>query len=109
MKPGGLTMDCPQGKEGIVVRDHFPEICRQMAFHRREIAEEPAGEIDEVHALINQFTASRQLRVSSPFFVVANTPAVPVAGADEHQLSKNSSLKDLACLLKSGMVAMVVA
>src|SRR5437870_7124540 len=109
MKPSGLTAGCSQSEERIVVCGHLPEICRQMSVDRHEIAEKPAGQIDKMNTLVNQFAASGQFWIGPPFFFVAEASAVAVACANKHQLSQGSGLKYLARLLKSGMITVVVA
>ena len=52
---------------------------------RRELAQEPACEVDEMHALIDEFAAAGELGIGAPLAVVADAAAVAVARADEHQ------------------------
>ena len=58
----------------------------------REVAQEPCGEIDQVNALIDQFAAAESARVRSPLPVVADAPAVPVAGPKEHQRTERPAV-----------------
>src|SRR5207245_61044 len=50
-----------------------------------EIAEEPAGQVDQVDALVQEFAAAGQGRVGAPFPVVAQAATVAVAGPDVHE------------------------
>ena len=80
-----------------------------MALHFREIAEEPAGEIDQMHALVDQFAAAGEFRIGAPFPLVAGPAAVAVAAANEHQFAEGAAIEDLACFAEGAMIAVVEA
>ena len=50
-----------------------------------EVAQVPAGEVDEMYALVEQLAAAGQGGVGPPFAVVADASAVSVSAAEEHQ------------------------
>ena len=74
-----------------------------------KIAEKPARQIDQVHALIDQFAAAGLLRVRAPLLLVADAAAVAVAAAHEHQVAERACVEQLAGLAERGMIAMVEA
>src|SRR4029079_2662504 len=75
-------------QEGIVIHRHIPEISVRVAIDFREIAEEPAGRIDQMGPLIDQLTATRARWVGTPFAVVSNAAAMPVTRAQKHQITQ---------------------
>src|SRR5712692_4833581 len=80
-------------------------MCKSVNF--AEIAKEPASQINDVHALIDQFTAARHLRLGPPFLVVSEAPAVPVARPQKHQSPKRTGIDNPPGLTKSAVVARV--
>src|SRR6185437_12028515 len=74
-----------------------------------EIAEKPARQIDEMNALIEQFAAAGDGRIGTPFAVVTEAAAVPVAGADVQQWSQFAGVMDRPSLEECRMKAMVKA
>ena len=58
MEPSGLTSRRAQAEEGVVVDLHVPKRRGGVALDRREIAEKPACEIDQVHALVDELAAA---------------------------------------------------
>jgi hypothetical protein len=76
---------------------------------QNEIAEKPAGEVDEVHALIDEFAAAGEGGIGAPLAVVAFATAVAVAGAEEHEGPEGTSFEEFAGFLKGGVEAVVVA
>lgn len=74
-----------------------------------ELTEEPAGEIDQVRALIDQFAAAGFFRFSAPFVVVAGPASVAIASADEHEFAERAGIEDLARLAEGAMETVVEA
>ena len=93
MKEGGLLSHRSQEQKGIVVHRHLPEVRMGEPVHRGEVAKEPARQVDEVHALIDQLTGTRQYRVGSPFLLVSDATTVSVAPTDEHQLAERACIE----------------
>src|SRR5690606_27801573 len=94
-------------KEGVAVDGHVPEVGGGKPLDGRERSEEPAGEIDQVDALIDELTAARPRAIGAPFPVVADAPAVSVASAHEHQGAQHAAIHDLARLLQRGMITVI--
>src|ERR1043166_213304 len=46
VEPGSVPLGISQAEEGVVFDRHVPEVSRDVAFDRRELAEENPGEID---------------------------------------------------------------
>ena len=84
MEPSGLTGRRAQAEEGVIVDLHVPKRRGGVALDRREISEEPAGQIDQMHALVDEFAAAGERGIGAPFAVVAFAAAVTVAGAEKH-------------------------
>src|ERR1043166_3770164 len=80
MQPRGLAARVAQANKCIVVHGHIPEKGRGMSFHHRKFAQENSSEIDQMHSLINQLPAARQLRVRAPLAVVSDASALSVTG-----------------------------
>jgi hypothetical protein len=74
-----------------------------------ELAEEPAGEVDEVDALVDQLAAAGERGVGAPLAVVAAAAAVAVAAAQEHQRAERAGVEELAGFLRAGVEAVIVA
>ena len=81
----------------------------RQSLHLHELAREPAGQIDEVHALIDQLASPGHLGPRPPFLFVAHPRPMPVAGAHVHQRSHRSVEKHLVGLEQGRMKAMVEA
>src|SRR5262249_20530601 len=96
-------------QEAVVLDGHVPEVGGRRAAHTGEIAEEPAREIDQVHALVDQLAAARALGLGSPLAVVAGASAMAVAAADEHQVAESAALEDLACFAKGTVITVIEA
>ncbi len=60
--------------------------------HIAERPQEPAGKINQVHPLIDQFAAAGPDGIGSPLAVVAESSAVAVASADEHQRAERARI-----------------
>src|SRR5258706_11827990 len=60
-----------------------------------------------MHPLIEQLAAPGDGRIGTPFLIVADSPAVTVAAANEHQLAEGAAVDVLARLLHRWMKAMV--
>src|SRR5205814_2322697 len=72
-----------------------------------EVSKQPAGEVDQMHALIDELTAACNSRIRPPFPLVSKASAMAIATAHEHQLSKRAIVEELSCLLQRRMVAMI--
>ena len=81
MEEGYLAAGGFEEEETVVFDGHIPEVGAGAAADAGEIAEEPAGEVDEVGALVEQFAAAGKSRIGAPFALVAGTAAVAVAAA----------------------------
>ena len=97
-----------QGK-AVVFDGPVPEEGADVAGDVGEIAEEPAGEVDEVDALVEHFAAAGDGGVAAPFLLHAEPAAVAVAAADEHERADAAGVDDLAGLAQRGMEAVVEA
>src|SRR6478736_1832045 len=62
-----------------------------------------------MHALIDEFAASRLLRVRAPLLLVAKAAAVSVTPADEHQITKQPLREQLTGLADRWVVAVIEA
>ena len=80
-----------------------------MALHSGKFAEEPAGEIDEMDALIDEFATAGKDGIGAPLAVVALASPVAVAGAEKHERAEDAGIEELAGFLESGVEAMIVA
>ena len=78
-----------------------------MPLDAGEVAEEPAREINEMHALVDEFAAAGKRRIGAPLAVVADAPPVAVASADEHQRTKRARLVKAARLKERGVEAVI--
>lgn len=109
MEEGGLPGGGAEVEEGVVIDLHVPEVGGGVACDGGEIAEEPAGEVDEVNALVDEFTAAGEGGIGAPLAVVAAASAVAVAGAHEHKRAEETFVEQGAGFLEGGVVAVVVA
>jgi hypothetical protein len=96
-----------QKKKRIVIHRHVPEICMREPLDIGEIAEKPTRQVDDMDALVDQLTATGQLRPRPPFPFVPNSSAVPVPGSQEHQRSECAGVDDTPGMPESAMVAVV--
>ena len=108
-EPGGLAGGVAEAEKRVVIHGHFPEIGGDVACHGGEVAEENAGEVNEVDALVNEFAAAGELGVGAPFFFVAEAAALAVASAHKHHGAERAAAEDFQRLEGGGMVAVVVA
>ncbi|SPE31293.1 hypothetical protein SBA5_870019 [Candidatus Sulfotelmatomonas gaucii] len=99
----------PEQQERVVFHRHVPEIRSDHSLHLAEVPEKPARQVDEVHALVDQFSAAGFFRNRAPFPVIAGPPAVTVPAADEHHLPQRARFEDLARLAKCTVIAMIEA
>lgn len=76
-------------------------------FH--EFAEKPPCQVDEMNALIDQFSASRPLRLSAPFAGEPKSAAMPVAGPHAQQRTQYSRIDKAPGLLKGPVIAKIEA
>ena len=67
----------------------------------REVAQKPARQIDEVHALIDQFTTARDGRIGAPLALVAGPAAMSVAAANKDQRADGARIEDSRALRKA--------
>jgi len=80
-----------------------------VAFDRRKIAEKPPGEVDQVHALVDQFAAAGEGGIGAPLTVVALAAAVAVAGAEEHKRAEGAGFEEFAGFLEGGVETVIIA
>ena len=80
-----------------------------MALDGGEFAEEPAGEIDEMDALIDEFATAGKDGIGAPLAVVALASPVAVAGAEKHERAEDAGIEELAGFLEGGVEAVIVA
>src|SRR5437016_4901813 len=92
-----------QEQERIVIDFHVPEVCRREPMHVDEIAQEPAGQIDEVHPLIDEPASSGKLGLRAPFLFVANATAMPVPTTNVEKRTNRASIDDLLGLAERRM------
>ena len=109
VEEGGLPGGGAEVEEGVIIDLHVPKIGGGVAFDGGEIAEEPAGEVDEVDALVDELAAAGEGGIGAPFAVVAAAAAVAVAGAHEHEGAEHALVEEGAGFLQGRVVAVVVA
>ena len=80
-----------------------------MAFDGGEVPEEPAGKVDQMDALVDEFAAAGEGGIGAPLAVVALAAAVTVAGAEKHERPKDAGFKKFAGFLEGGVEAVIVA
>ena len=98
-----------EAEKGVVVDRHIPEGSGGVALDGGELAEEPAGEVDEMDALIDEFAAAGEGGIGAPLAVVALAAAVAVAGAEKHEGAEDAGVEEFAGFLEGGVEAVVVA
>src|ERR1035438_29435 len=91
-------------QESVIFDRHFPEVTGRAAGDAREVAQEPARQVDQVYALVQQFAAARGARIGSPLALVAGTAAVSVAAADEQQRTGRAGIEDRARISKGAVI-----
>ena len=74
-----------------------------------DVAQEPARQIDQMNPLIDQLAAAGDARVRPPLLVVADAPAMAVAGPQKHQGTEGAGIDNLPRLAKCPVIAMVEA
>src|ERR1700722_13073984 len=79
------------------------------AVHFHEFAEKPPCQVDEMNALIDQFSASGPLRLSAPFACKPKSAAMPVAGPHEQQGTQYSRIDETPGVLKGPVIAKIEA
>jgi len=79
------------------------------AVHFNEFAEKPACQVNEMNALVDQLSASRALRLSSPFACVAESAAMSVARPQVQQGTQYSRVDETSSVLKSSVIPMIEA
>src|ERR1700674_2048570 len=60
-----------------------------------------------MRTLVDEFSAARNFWFTSPFIFVAETSAMAISSADEHQLSQRALIDNFPCLLKGGVKTMI--
>ena len=60
-----------------------------------------------MYALVDELAAARDRRVRSPFGVIADAPAVTVAGAHKHEWSEHTLAYECASLAKCAVMTMI--
>ena len=79
-----------QQHEAIVLHRHVPEIGVGEAIDLYELAEEPACQIYEMDALVDQLPAAGAARLRPPLARIAGAAAMAVAGTYEQQLAERA-------------------
>ena len=54
-------------------------------------SQQPVAEIEQVHALVDELAAAGELGPGAPLALVAEPPAMPIAGAEVHQVAVSSA------------------
>src|SRR5581483_4972698 len=109
MQPGHALPGAGEREETIVLHGSLPEIGRYRAVSQRELAEEPARQIDQMRALIDQLAAAGNFGLEAPLFLVTDASAMPVASADEHQRADTAVIGERLGLRDCGMEAVIEA
>jgi len=73
-----------------------------MAIGCGEFAEEPACDVDEVDALIDQLASAGKIGIGAPFPIVAFAAAVPISAAQEHQRSEGTGVDQFPAFCRPG-------
>ena len=109
MEPRGLTCRRAQAEEGVIVDLHVPKRRGGVALDRREISEEPAGQIDQMHALVDEFAAAGERGIGAPLAVVAFAASMAVTRTQKHERPEGARFKESSGFLEGGMKTVVVA
>ena len=107
MQEGYLVCWRSQQQEAVVLHRHVPEKRVREAFDARELAEEPARQVDQMHPLVEQFATARAQRLRAPFALVAESSPMPVAGPQVHQFAQRAGIHQAARLPKCAVIAMI--
>ena len=107
LQPRGLAGGGAEIEKGVVVHRHVPKARARVPLDAGEVAEEPAREINEMHALVDEFAAAGKRRIGAPLAVVADAPPVAVASANKHQRTKRARLVKAARLEERGVKAVI--
>src|SRR5215469_6018802 len=62
-----------------------------------------------MHALIDKFASAGYFGVGTPFFIVADPPAMAVAAPNKHHRPQRTGRENLAGLTKCPVIAMIEA
>ena len=109
MQPGELAAGAAQREKAVVVDGYVPEIGRRRTEGELELAQEPAREVDEMRALVDQLAAAGKLGSAAPFALVARPSAMAVAAANEEQRADIAGERHRMRLGDRRMEAMVEA
>src|SRR5262249_13195019 len=85
----------------------IPKESVSKSLNRGEITEEPAGQVNQMRALINELAAACKLGIGPPLPVIADPSAVTVKTADKHQLPDGTGIDEFTCLAHRAMKAVV--
>ena len=109
MEPGDLAGGGFEEAEAVVFDFPVPEEAFDGALDVGELAEEPAGQVDEVDALVEHLAAAGDFLFAAPFGFHAESPALAVAAADEHHGAEDAGVEQLAGFEQRGVEAVVEA
>src|SRR5262245_49431719 len=79
----------------------------RKALHLDKIAQEPAGQINQMDPLIDQLTTTCLFWIGPPLLGIAQTPTMPIASTYVHEFTQCASLQELPGFAACGMIAMV--
>jgi hypothetical protein len=96
VEPGDFAVLRLEVAEAVVLDFPVPEEAFDGALNLRELAEEPAGEVDEVDALVEHLAAAGDVPLPPPLLLHAEPAALPVAAADEHHLAERAGVEQLS-------------
>lgn len=97
-----------QGEERVVVNRHIPEVRgRDPVNVGKRPSKKPAGQIDQVHSLIDELSSTGLLRVGSPLPLVSNAATMSVAASDKHQRPELARVHKRPRLSQRRVIAMV--
>src|SRR5580692_164875 len=103
MQPRHPVFRTRQRQEAIVLDLSRPEITRNSAVGQGELAEKPAGEIDQMRALVDQFAAAGNFLVKTPLVFIADPAAMAVAAPNEQQRTDRALVRKLFRARDRGM------
>src|SRR5205814_3413048 len=86
VEKGGRIPRGSQQEKGVVVDRHLPEIRVSKSLDAREVAEEPARQVDQMDPLIDELATPGQVRIGPPLRFVPDSTAVSVPTAHEHEI-----------------------
>src|SRR5580658_2921448 len=96
-------------QESVIFHGHLPEEAGRAPGDAREVAQEPARQVDQVDALVEQLAAARNGRIRAPLALIAGAAAVAVASADKQQGADRAGIEDGARLLEGAVISMIEA